>query len=239
MKVEEVVKAIFKLQPDALIYGKYVANYLLGASELTQGLDFVFQSKSNINTIINYFKNKRFYQHKREFTYLDDSLYLINLKISDRMIYLMISIGKPWIKNTFRALCFSMNYSHGISPIFNQKYNLIEKDIKQKSLYLIDDLKVFKRSHSDFIYRNSYFKIIKDLIELRDTGWIFLDFIDYNVYGGTGDGDCAICLESYLSGYSLVLRCGHIFHLECLEEHVIQLGEYNNNCPLCRGIIFK
>ena len=47
----------------------------------------------------------------------------------------------------------------------------------------------------------------------------------------TRGDDCVICLESMtLNDELLKLRCGHIFHKDCLIPWLVQKQE----CPLCR-----
>ncbi|KAI3442382.1 uncharacterized protein J3R85_001121 [Psidium guajava] len=59
--------------------------------------------------------------------------------------------------------------------------------------------------------------------------------------GGGGDGDhektCSICLVDY-EGEDLVSklhRCGHVFHLDCIERW---LERSQFTCPLCRKLVF-
>lgn len=54
---------------------------------------------------------------------------------------------------------------------------------------------------------------------------------------GSEDGaDCAVCLCKIEEEEEIreVMRCGHIFHRECLDRWVDN-GHRNKTCPLCRG----
>lgn len=46
------------------------------------------------------------------------------------------------------------------------------------------------------------------------------------------DDECSICMEGCEGG--MTLRCGHMFHRECLRPWIEQ-GK--DTCPLCRGAI--
>ena len=47
-------------------------------------------------------------------------------------------------------------------------------------------------------------------------------------------GDCPICIEPFKEGDELYrLRCGHIYHTECIEEWI----NINRICPTCRNTI--
>jgi len=51
------------------------------------------------------------------------------------------------------------------------------------------------------------------------------------------EDDCSICMES---GCDVVTRCGHVFHRDCIEAVLRQLGKGSEGpCPLCRGPIKK
>lgn len=60
------------------------------------------------------------------------------------------------------------------------------------------------------------------------------------------DDTCIICKEGYTSSAgtesavektkAILLDCGHHFHVDCLNEWIIQ-GRYHSTCPLCRKSI--
>ena len=44
---------------------------------------------------------------------------------------------------------------------------------------------------------------------------------------------CAICVDEFVNGDSIkTLQCGHIFHVNCIDEW---LGKYSSVCPLCKS----
>lgn len=43
--------------------------------------------------------------------------------------------------------------------------------------------------------------------------------------------DCSICLEIIASSEESVLKCNHVFHMECISQWT------QNSCPLCRQAI--
>ena len=52
--------------------------------------------------------------------------------------------------------------------------------------------------------------------------------------------ECVICLQTFKSDDKIVqLRCSkfHIFHFECLKDHMNSNSESNEKCPLCRQTI--
>lgn len=59
-----------------------------------------------------------------------------------------------------------------------------------------------------------------------------------DVRGGSVDGsECPICLCSIGDGEGRAeLRCGHLFHLSCMDVWVESRG---STCPLCRSYIFR
>ena len=46
-------------------------------------------------------------------------------------------------------------------------------------------------------------------------------------------GECTICIESLNQNKIVKLKCGHIFHFDCISQCV------NCKCPLCRSDISK
>jgi hypothetical protein len=46
--------------------------------------------------------------------------------------------------------------------------------------------------------------------------------------------DCPICMEDLLQTDLFVTRCGHQFHGTCMIQHI----KHNDNCPMCRGVLF-
>ena len=48
------------------------------------------------------------------------------------------------------------------------------------------------------------------------------------------DNECSLCLSRIAPHTDLTLRCGHIFHKDCIKQ-LILAGHYR--CPLCRGTI--
>ncbi|CAI2362484.1 unnamed protein product [Moneuplotes crassus] len=54
------------------------------------------------------------------------------------------------------------------------------------------------------------------------------------------DTTCTLCLDQFLPDDVLrsINTCGHVFHAECFEEHVLYCGRYRDcTCPNCRGAI--
>lgn len=47
--------------------------------------------------------------------------------------------------------------------------------------------------------------------------------------------DCPICMEDLHATDLFVTRCGHQFHGTCMIRHI----KLNDNCPMCRGVLFK
>jgi hypothetical protein len=44
------------------------------------------------------------------------------------------------------------------------------------------------------------------------------------------ESECCICLENITINISIVLKCGHIFHMKCLELQSC----HSNSCPFCK-----
>ena len=42
--------------------------------------------------------------------------------------------------------------------------------------------------------------------------------------------ECSVCLESISPMYSLSVRCGHVFHIKCINKWKLHGG---NSCPMC------
>lgn len=43
--------------------------------------------------------------------------------------------------------------------------------------------------------------------------------------------ECSVCLENISPLYSLSVRCGHVFHIKCINKWMAHGG---NTCPMCR-----
>ncbi len=46
--------------------------------------------------------------------------------------------------------------------------------------------------------------------------------------------DCPICMDNLKKTDLFVSRCGHQFHSTCMIQHM----RNNDNCPMCRGVLF-
>merc|ERR1711871_1908715 len=46
--------------------------------------------------------------------------------------------------------------------------------------------------------------------------------------------ECPICLEPLAEKKAAKTRCGHRFHVDCLEEHLFKTLAVRPNCPICR-----
>lgn len=55
---------------------------------------------------------------------------------------------------------------------------------------------------------------------------------DYEKRSPIETDECSICMESITTKRSVVLNCGHAFHIECINEWRSQKG----TCPLCRKL---
>ena len=67
----------------------------------------------------------------------------------------------------------------------------------------------------------------------------FFLFNDYN--NKEKNNNCIICFENYNPEDKLIIiKCGHIFHYDCLKKWFIPLNstEVNNSCPECRNELF-
>lgn len=53
--------------------------------------------------------------------------------------------------------------------------------------------------------------------------------------GGRCDDECSICLGATEGANTLALKCGHVFHDECIIEWLSR----EPVCPLCRSHAFK
>jgi hypothetical protein len=45
--------------------------------------------------------------------------------------------------------------------------------------------------------------------------------------------ECCICLENIVDGVSVVLKCGHIFHKDCIDTN----KQTSMDCPMCKKIV--
>jgi hypothetical protein len=46
--------------------------------------------------------------------------------------------------------------------------------------------------------------------------------------------ECAICLEE-LDYNNAILKCGHVYHYDCIVSWMNQIKDYNKFCPYCRN----
>jgi RING finger and CHY zinc finger domain-containing protein 1 len=56
---------------------------------------------------------------------------------------------------------------------------------------------------------------------------------NHNCKRDTVTDNCAICLDDLVNGSLKIIRCGHVFHNECL----MSLLDNDNKCPICRRLI--
>ena len=68
------------------------------------------------------------------------------------------------------------------------------------------------------------------------------DTISSNTYGATEESvpyvgvqdSCCICMDSFDGTRNTTLKCGHMFHTDCVLENVATARTNKNMCPLCR-----
>eukprot|EP00891_Asterochloris_glomerata_P006545 jgi/Astpho2/6545/e_gw1.00099.52.1_t len=61
---------------------------------------------------------------------------------------------------------------------------------------------------------------------------------------GTSSTECSICHEEYASEEDIlrILKCGHRYHVECVDRWVLSSMNGTNRepaCPMCNASIFK
>lgn len=49
--------------------------------------------------------------------------------------------------------------------------------------------------------------------------------------------NCVICIGDITHHPTMMLHCGHIFHVECILNWIKELPDTAPNCPICRSII--
>lgn len=47
------------------------------------------------------------------------------------------------------------------------------------------------------------------------------------------NNECSICLEE-LDYNKAILKCGHVYHYDCIVSWMNQINNYNKFCPCCR-----
>jgi hypothetical protein len=47
--------------------------------------------------------------------------------------------------------------------------------------------------------------------------------------------ECCICLENIVDNVSVVLKCGHIYHVNCINKN----KQLSDECPMCKQIVVE
>lgn len=84
------------------------------------------------------------------------------------------------------------------------------KEIDDILIYILNNISI------DYIYELFSIKK-KDIIDINET--------------------CSVCLENNNLSKSIILLCGHFYHLNCFLKNYIMA--YNQNCTICRKIFIK
>ena len=50
---------------------------------------------------------------------------------------------------------------------------------------------------------------------------------------------CTICIEEFLENEQIyLLKCNHIYHINCIDEWILKTGESKVKCPNCNKLIY-
>lgn len=136
--MNSIIQCIMITVPDAIVYGKYVSNYLLGISEITQQVEILVKNKSSAIKIINILRVNSYLANNSEdiennpsiqIRKLSDNIlqYCVFLKIYGRFPNLIISIKIIPDLNRFISQSLKMNNNYSIDILNNKELPLYDK----------------------------------------------------------------------------------------------------------------
>ena len=190
-------------------------------------------------------KTKKYLLEDKKREYDGNFEYQLKIKVGERRIQIIISVGRPFTSLHFVANCYKMDLNYNIKPLLiphghdvDSFSNSVYDDIINQRLALIGSLDNIK---SFFETRASYTKLIRDSVFLINAGWkLDTKMLNFKIYDNTKDHKCAICFDSVLEGNSLKLQaCNHVFHLGCISENLMEFGPAASKCPVCRTEIIS
>lgn len=93
--------------------------------------------------------------------------------------------------------------------------------------------------------RRQHVKMIRQAIKMLNRGWTLEPSLtgkklEFTRYQNNDDKEsCAICQEKHDPTTSIVLVCGHAFHIDCLYRQMCEEGPTSYKCALCnKHILF-
>lgn len=185
------------------------------------------------------------HQIKRSFP-LQDMMYTFDLhSVNSNKIRLKIS-KQFFKKEHITAASFSVNNKNEIKCLIkNTNTTHIMNNITSKHIQVQNDLAQIIKDHGPYFYRYTCFCLHKDAAQLLRLGWScnkeLIDMLElHNDQCKIEPNEkCAICQEkvSIINSCSK-LKCNHIFHFNCLEDQIAEIGARNCNCCLCNREIF-
>lgn len=225
------------------IIGDYVPNKILG---LKSENIYLFVSSNNEQWInikdnfINHLQNVwNIFQNYKIVILKKESYYYFNIYNVEFRIYW----EKPYSRYIFAHQTLEYIWKNK-KIVLEQNFNSIDhlyliktlNNIKKRKLMPLHPKK-FILDHEFFIAdRDHYVKIIDHSFYLICNGWSF-DINNIRLHT-TCENICSICRNEDES-LKLKIKCGHIFHKNCLKELMLLEQEHKHSqlCPNCRSPI--
>jgi hypothetical protein len=91
-------------------------------------------------------------------------------------------------------------------------------------------------SHTGGINKSKRIKLTNKGLEMGN--YKFKTIVDLIAH--LDEQDCCICLENIVKDTSVVLKCGHIYHIDCIDKSKYFINNYTSDkCPMCKTILVK
>lgn len=255
-----IINTFFKYFPEGKVYGKWLAFKYAGISDRCNEADCLVKSGqetiNQVNSLISKFKDLKYLENtsKRHLPLQNERIHnqiKIKIKIEDYRFNLIINLNETIPPEDVVIKCnrMVMNRDWKVNNMMRYHKPVIahDRDVKKKIVTLD------KPNPTNHSYQNRYniFKFIKDVSYYQTSGFDvkpYLDPVGYSHFFPPKikichdkSHNCPICMECINSedpeedfGLGIILKCKHAFHLDCLEDHVVQIGVNASQCPICR-----
>lgn len=240
-----LIDLIFQAIPSAEIYGIYVAHHVLKQTELCPEINILISKEDSplILLLLFLLDNNQYLSERKTRAFCNKFESQIKTKINGKDILVTISVGELLNQVHFICNCLKMNRNFETkllleppdeSPIMFR--DRIHEHILKRKLVMTGSFGQIKTLYE---IRVSYSKLVRDAVCLINQGWRLKDNLKFRIYSETKDQICAICHNSVLEGFSMNLKCNHIFHLNCIHESLMEPGPSGSRCPVCREEIIS
>lgn len=258
-----ILQNIFRhVMPEWTLYGGYLRDLYDPHNKGTHihDIDVRMNTKYQLDKLIDFTKQ---FGYLREMEIFDSTKYGLTsyrliLKINDQDYHVDLSIPQTKNNDTCDFTCNNLImmdfgivrpriFRHDLSD--HEWLDQIYDDINNHRLvpmfpsnYLTLD------SNTPYKIRFFHMKMIKRAIKMMTRGWTLCPHIDggelkFTIYEGAKI-ECVICtsdiigcpikVQSDTKEYAIILKCTHIFHVDCIFEHMKQKATYSKLCPCCR-----